>query len=105
MVRRPPTSTLTDTLFPYTTLFRSPSTADRRRKSAPGASPSSCRSMARPLPKPSTEPAGLDRRQAAQQRVDIAGVLVEAVAEPEAGAAEVRDNVGRPQPPHRKIVG
>src|SRR3546814_6343396 len=25
MIRRPPRSTLTDTLFPYTTLFRSPS--------------------------------------------------------------------------------
>src|SRR3546814_6785352 len=27
MIRRPPRSTRTDTLFPYTTLFRSPSTA------------------------------------------------------------------------------
>src|SRR3546814_8801017 len=33
MIRRPPRSTLTDTLFPYTTLFRSPASAaasDRR---------------------------------------------------------------------------
>src|SRR3546814_2295191 len=34
MIRRPPRSTLTDTLFPYTTLFRSPKAArhggDRR---------------------------------------------------------------------------
>src|SRR3546814_5015269 len=28
MIRRPPRSTRTDTLFPYTTLFRSPSAAD-----------------------------------------------------------------------------
>src|SRR3546814_8698190 len=28
MIRRPPRSTRTDTLFPYTTLFRSPGTAD-----------------------------------------------------------------------------
>src|SRR3546814_15165107 len=28
MIRRPPRSTRTDTLFPYTTLFRSPSTRD-----------------------------------------------------------------------------
>ena len=27
MIRRPPRSTLADTLFPYTTLFRSPSNA------------------------------------------------------------------------------
>src|SRR3546814_9160248 len=29
MIRRPPISTRTDTLFPYTTLFRSPARADR----------------------------------------------------------------------------
>src|SRR3546814_3421853 len=34
MIRRPPRSTRTDTLFPYTTLFRSPRTATRRRRSA-----------------------------------------------------------------------
>src|SRR3546814_4295256 len=31
MIRRPPRSTLTDTLFPYTTLFRSRGTSRRRR--------------------------------------------------------------------------
>src|SRR3546814_16409448 len=44
MIRRPPRSTRTDTLFPYTTLFRSPvdraggwwSRADRRRDKYPG---------------------------------------------------------------------
>src|SRR3546814_18629562 len=30
MIRRPPRSTLTDTLFPYTTLFRSPLAARQR---------------------------------------------------------------------------
>src|SRR3546814_9625910 len=34
MIRRPPRSTRTDTLFPYTTLFRS---ADRRPQDARGA--------------------------------------------------------------------
>src|SRR3546814_10152986 len=29
MIRRPPRSTRTDTLFPYTTLFRSPLTVER----------------------------------------------------------------------------
>src|SRR3546814_11652160 len=46
MIRRPPRSTRTDTLFPYTTLFRSPN-RDRRRERAsrgrdrgrPGSSP------------------------------------------------------------------
>src|SRR3546814_1581163 len=31
MIRRPPRSTRTDTLFPYTTLFRSPGGVRRRR--------------------------------------------------------------------------
>src|SRR3546814_4475610 len=31
MIRRPPRSTRTDTLFPYTTLFRSHSSPDRHR--------------------------------------------------------------------------
>src|SRR3546814_2679708 len=37
MIRRPPRSTRTDTLFPYTTLFRShtPTNASRRRRSWP----------------------------------------------------------------------
>src|SRR3546814_15470976 len=36
MIRRPPRSTRTDTLFPYTTLFRSPSRVYRGRASAGG---------------------------------------------------------------------
>src|SRR3546814_14454429 len=32
MIRRPPRSTRTDTLFPYTTLFRSTGTAGRARR-------------------------------------------------------------------------
>src|SRR3546814_15545977 len=47
MIRRPPRSTRTDTLVPYTTLFRSPALARTRRKNAraspnaktPGLSP------------------------------------------------------------------
>src|SRR3546814_1979321 len=37
MIRRPPRSTRTDTLFPYTTLFRSNAEADYRRKAELGA--------------------------------------------------------------------
>src|SRR3546814_9022158 len=36
MIRRPPRSTRTDTLFPYTTLFRSAAHGDDRRELAPG---------------------------------------------------------------------
>src|SRR3546814_17203700 len=37
MIRRPPRSTRTDTLFPYTTLFRSPAGGERRREEVAGA--------------------------------------------------------------------
>src|SRR3546814_5720504 len=44
MIRRPPRSTRTDTLFPYTTLFRSrwqhPSRGPLRRPTDPGPAPS-----------------------------------------------------------------
>src|SRR3546814_18285344 len=36
MIRRPPRSTRTDTLFPYTTLFRSRRRLRPRRRAAPG---------------------------------------------------------------------
>src|SRR3546814_7955406 len=36
MIRRPPRSTRTDTLFPYTTLFRSERRCDPRGSTAPG---------------------------------------------------------------------
>src|SRR3546814_10125922 len=39
MIRRPPRSTRTDTLFPYTTLFRSRSRADTDRMAFPGGGP------------------------------------------------------------------
>src|SRR3546814_19213434 len=39
MIRRPPRSTRTDTLFPYTTLFRSPCASRRFRCRAPRARP------------------------------------------------------------------
>src|SRR3546814_191624 len=38
MIRRPPRSTRTDTLFPYTTLFRSVSGSDKSRNGAQGRS-------------------------------------------------------------------
>src|SRR3546814_1639098 len=45
MIRRPPRSTRTDTLFPYTTLFRSGEGARRqgRRGARPGAAPGGLR--------------------------------------------------------------
>src|SRR3546814_3603454 len=45
MIRRPPRSTRTDTLFPYTTLFRSPGLVPRSRQR--GAALSRCGPAAR----------------------------------------------------------
>src|SRR3546814_4567838 len=39
MIRRPPRSTRTDTLFPYTTLFRSPAARPTQRSHRPAARP------------------------------------------------------------------
>src|SRR3546814_17414164 len=39
MIQRPPSSTRTDTLFPYTTLFRSPDAAALRRHAMKPESP------------------------------------------------------------------
>src|SRR3546814_7420553 len=55
MIRRPPRSTRTDTLFPYTTLFRSPCPASGR---APRNTPAGAR------PPLSARCAGLGRRAA-----------------------------------------
>src|SRR3546814_3594960 len=41
MIRRPPRSTRTDTLFPYTTLFRSPGCGRSRRRAADRPGPAS----------------------------------------------------------------
>src|SRR3546814_12873858 len=49
MIRRPPRSTRTDTLFPYTTLFRTETTSDgfRSGPEAPGGLGRSSRMLAR----------------------------------------------------------
>src|SRR3546814_2586396 len=56
MIRRPPRSTRTDTLFPYTTLFRSP--APERPARAPAA-----RSAPRRTPAPGSRPRPGDCRR------------------------------------------
>src|SRR3546814_3640250 len=57
MIRRPPRSTRTDTLFPYTTLFRSPTA--RRRFAGRG---SSCSIPAAFRPMPATMATGAKQR-------------------------------------------
>src|SRR3546814_8024858 len=59
MIRRPPRSTRTDTLFPYTTLFRSPHRGKRRRRrGSPGQ-----RGRSPPPPRPARRRAACSRRR------------------------------------------
>src|SRR3546814_15404807 len=51
MIRRPPRSTRTDTLFPYTTLFRSPRINSRVRRACPATGASLSMTTARRMPK------------------------------------------------------
>src|SRR3546814_1873977 len=52
MIRRPPRSTLTDTLFPYTTLFRSRRSAGHRRSANYGTGAMRTRPSVVPLHSP-----------------------------------------------------
>src|SRR3546814_1727305 len=56
MIRPPPRSTRTDTLFPYTTLFRSLSPAQQlRRQRQPGSAAPACPYLRRPASRPHAE--------------------------------------------------
>src|SRR3546814_1279472 len=57
MIRRPPRSTRTDTLFPYTTLFRSPQHSD-----APSGLPNSFPEISHVRPETSADRGGERRR-------------------------------------------
>src|SRR3546814_5800457 len=63
MIRRPPRSTRTDTLFPYTTLFRSPAVGAKRRD--PGSAGADCGSD------PHGNGAGLDSGLGACRRLGL----------------------------------
>src|SRR3546814_19850690 len=66
MIRRPPRSTRTDTLFPYTTLFRSMPSASWRARQRPLANRRSRwrRSVSTGVAHPSDAPAGMQRGDA-----------------------------------------
>src|SRR3546814_2854845 len=72
MIRRPPRSTLTDTLFPYTTLFRSPTTVapdkrrPTRRRCCPEFRPPSAPLRPSPRPNSRRQPPGPKSRRRAR---------------------------------------
>src|SRR3546814_13784354 len=62
MIRRPPRSTRTDTLFPYTTLFRSGQRSTKVAMKLPKTTPSA---VARATPAPHGKASGTDMSEAA----------------------------------------
>src|SRR3546814_10089702 len=63
MIRRPPRSTRTDTLFPYTTLFRSALPGDRRHRRLPPL-PHPADDRAHGLAAAGWRPGGVEQRDA-----------------------------------------
>src|SRR3546814_20254996 len=80
MIRRPPISTRTDTLFPYTTLFRS---VDGARSVDKAGRAAACAPARGPFPRPF-----LQERMVAEPQIIIAGKIGEAPPfSPHAGGA------------------
>src|SRR3546814_9724067 len=78
MIRRPPRSTRTDTLFPYTTLFRS----SRNERSAPAASGLAQRTTAgvqpddrRPDDAPAARTQGQARRRSEEHTSELQSLM------------------------------
>src|SRR3546814_6883183 len=95
MIRRPPKSTLTDTLFPYTTLFRSSERGRRDLERAPCAHRWRCRRVTRPLLSAHARRLGAaaaDRSRTAREGGGIAGSRH---LPARAGAGKRRDPPGR----------
>src|SRR3546814_13241927 len=92
MIRRPPRSTRTDTLFPYTTLFRSPSQGEEpRQKRAASAAPAATRQ--------SNDPAlhALPRTHRPLPRIRAAALRERAGVRRRAGGADARRQRGHRQ--------
>src|SRR3546814_6809577 len=62
MIRRPPRSTRTDTLFPYTTLFRSERETGHSKFASVACHSSRCRAMTTAAAKPAEERQGNERQ-------------------------------------------
>src|SRR3546814_503325 len=77
MIRRPPISTRTDTLFPYTTLFRSFFVENQRRRN----NPLGLETAARERPLPRHDNATVRRDRASQRRECAAHPDISAAAE------------------------
>src|SRR3546814_15596082 len=83
MIRRPPRSTRTDTLFPYTTLFRS----EQRIETALDQVPSD---SAFPLPMASIETDDREQPRLHNGRVDLGGIALWEAARHDIGDMDLR---------------
>src|SRR3546814_1522150 len=92
MLRRPPRSTRTDTLFPYTTLFRS--RADERFHQAGEKSEAQLKALLQPVESTLKQyQEGLQRVE--KDRVDSYAGLREAVEQVRVGQVQVKDEAAR----------
>src|SRR3546814_10821275 len=91
MIRRPPRSTRTDTLFPYTTLFRSGVGQPVAVEARPDGRADRRRAKAGP-------PDRTGRRAAARPRIEACGRRVRGAADIDRGVTQRRNPAGRQQP-------
>src|SRR3546814_18290744 len=98
-IRRPPRSTRTDTLFPYTTLFRS-SESPRAPVAKPAPAPRPTIVPAGELPERKADPRGEERIRMSRLRQRIAESLKERSEERRGGKECVRTCRSRWSPYH-----
>src|SRR3546814_2307248 len=98
MIRRPPRSTRTDTLFPYTTLFRSACNAASRRRDRRRVSGGDGRSWVERLDNSiAFEPAGEREMQGDRKQIERAET-VESELERVVGVGRMKPVAHRPHP-------
>src|SRR3546814_16058681 len=94
MIRRPPRSTRTDTLFPYTTLFRSP--AGGGGVVPPKAASTAALASTMPAPQPPEHAPGSGRAVLLRMLSTCAGVLADAAMISAATPATCGDDIEVP---------
>src|SRR3546814_8224978 len=102
MIRRPPRSTRTDTLFPYTTLFRSPAPLEHAEDVC-SSDLLPCRQWIKFRQRPPRLLVGGQRAGRAAGRDDLRGLPVPGIGLAEDVVLERHDPIiiGRPAPQHR----
>src|SRR3546814_19186717 len=97
MIRRPPRSTRTDTLFPYTTLFRS-ILVDQRANARDGAISNNLLQISRAVDAPAEPPHGCAHERPVHPRAAACRRAPAAVHQPDARGRTLRADPDQPFP-------